>query len=183
MCAVFLLGRRLYAFLERLVSDDVRAGARCNGTFSETCEIPRLNAKKSLMNPSQYFFVIVFEISSLQSSNRCARLQESHRTLRDGPLLGGVPGTSCQATIAPSLRDKSHSPSERPRIKLALLGLKPRAETCRPLVGAISRLIPCKCPNSRALRAVKQAAETEAFDDMLLAWLWPKGQSQRRASS
>jgi hypothetical protein len=56
MCAVFLLGRRLYAFLERLVSDDVRAGARCNGTFSETCEIPRLNAKKSLMNPSQYFF-------------------------------------------------------------------------------------------------------------------------------
>ena len=98
-------------------------------------------------------------------------------------IWGGVPGTSCQATIAPSLRDKSHSPSERPRIKLALLGLKPRAETCRPLVGAISRLIPCKCPNSRALRAVKQAAETEAFDNMLLAWLWPKGQSQRRASS
>jgi hypothetical protein len=28
-------------------------------------------------------------------------------------LLGGaVPGTSCQATIAPSLRDKSHSPIE-----------------------------------------------------------------------
>ena len=58
--------------------------------------------------------------------------------------------------------------------KLALLGLKPRAETCRPLVGAISRLIPCKCPNSRALRAVKQAAETEAFDNMLPACLWPK---------
>src|SRR5271165_5494742 len=32
------------------------------------------------------FSVFVCEISSLQSSNRCARLHESHRTLRDGSL-------------------------------------------------------------------------------------------------
>ena len=31
-------------------------------------------------------------------------------------------GTSCLATISLSLRDKSHSPIEGPRIKLALLG-------------------------------------------------------------
>jgi hypothetical protein len=40
--------------------------------------------------------------------------------------VGAVPGTSCQATITLSLRDKSHSPIEEPRIKLALMGLKPR---------------------------------------------------------
>ena len=39
--------------------------------------------------------------------NRCAHLRESHRTLRDGVWGGAVPGTSCQATIAPSLRDIS----------------------------------------------------------------------------
>jgi hypothetical protein len=33
---------------------------------------------------SQYLSVIVFEMSSPQSSNRCARLRESDRTLRDG---------------------------------------------------------------------------------------------------
>jgi hypothetical protein len=44
-----------------------------------------------------------------------------------------VPGTSCQATIAPSLRDKSHSPVRGPRIKLALVGLKPWAESSGPL--------------------------------------------------
>src|ERR1700735_2624364 len=31
----------------------------------------------------------------------------SYRTLRDGSLGGVFPGTSCQATIAPSLRDNS----------------------------------------------------------------------------
>src|SRR5580704_14034671 len=51
--------------------------------------------------------VFVFEISSLQSSYRCAHLHESYRTLRDGFWGGAVPGTSCQATIAPSLRDIS----------------------------------------------------------------------------
>jgi Putative glutamine amidotransferase len=38
----------------------------------------------------------------------CARMPESDRTLRDGFLGGAVPGTSCQATIAPS------PPGERP---------------------------------------------------------------------
>ena len=32
------------------------------------------------------FSVLLFEIPSLQSSNRCAHLHESHRTLRDGSL-------------------------------------------------------------------------------------------------
>src|ERR1700729_2027084 len=49
--------------------------------------------------------VFLFETSSLQSSNRCAQLQESDRTLRDGSFGWRFPGTSCQATIAPSLRD------------------------------------------------------------------------------
>ena len=30
------------------------------------------------------FFSFLLEISSIQSSNRCAHLHESHRTLRDG---------------------------------------------------------------------------------------------------
>ena len=48
-----------------------------------------------------------------------------------GRFLSGdaVPGTSCLATIMLSLRDKSHSPIEGPRIKLALMGLKTRIET------------------------------------------------------
>ena len=58
--------------------------------------------------PTCIFSVYVFEISSLQSSNRCAHLHESHRTLRDGSFGAALsPGTSCQATIAPSLRDIS----------------------------------------------------------------------------
>jgi hypothetical protein len=46
-----------------------------------------------------------------QSSNRCAHLQESDRTLRDGSFSGWrtFPGTLCQATIMLSLRDEIHS--------------------------------------------------------------------------
>jgi hypothetical protein len=40
---------------------------------------------------------------------------------RGGRSLDGYPGTSCLATISLSLRDKSHSPIERPRINLALM--------------------------------------------------------------
>jgi hypothetical protein len=39
---------------------------------------------------------------------------------------------SCLATISLSLRDKSDSPIEAPRIKLALVGLKPRTELSSP---------------------------------------------------
>jgi hypothetical protein len=58
----------------------------------------------------------------------------ANQTVPYGTVLvgGAVPGTSCQATIAPSLWDESHSPIEGPRIKLALMGLKSRAESCSP---------------------------------------------------
>jgi hypothetical protein len=46
---------------------------------------------------------------------------------------GAVPGTSCLATISLSLRDKGQSPIEGPRIKLALTGFLPWAESCRPV--------------------------------------------------
>jgi hypothetical protein len=46
--------------------------------------------------------------------------------------VGAVPGTSCLAAITLSLRDKSHSPIEGPRIKLALMGLKPWAKFSCP---------------------------------------------------
>ena len=49
-----------------------------------------------------------------------------------GALCNRYPGTSCLATISLSLRDKSHSPIKGLRIKLALMGLKPRAESCSP---------------------------------------------------
>jgi hypothetical protein len=39
-----------------------------------------------------------------------------------GASLHRYPGTSCLATISLSLRDKSQSPIEGPRIKLALMG-------------------------------------------------------------
>src|ERR1700742_377535 len=45
------------------------------------------------------------------------------RTLRDGSLGCDRPGTSCQATIVLSLRDKDHSPAGGIRNKLALMGL------------------------------------------------------------
>jgi hypothetical protein len=71
-----------------------------------------------------------FEASSLQSSNRCARRQESDRTLRDGSFSGWrFPGF--QALCA-GLR--SCSPSSGAKyilragalIKLALIGFQPR---------------------------------------------------------
>src|ERR1700688_391526 len=53
-------------------------------------------------------------------------------SLRDGGSLHRYPGTPCLATISLSLRDKSHSPIEGLRIKLALMGLKPWAESYSP---------------------------------------------------
>jgi hypothetical protein len=51
---------------------------------------------------------------------------ESDRTYGTALWVDVVPGTSCQATIAPSLWDKSHSPIKGPRIKLALMGPAPK---------------------------------------------------------
>jgi hypothetical protein len=54
-------------------------------------------------------------------AHACANQTVPHGT---AVLGGAVPGTSCQATIALFLRDKSHSPIEGPRIKLALMGFE-----------------------------------------------------------
>jgi len=56
----------------------------------------------------------VFELSSLQSSDRRPHPHEcTNHTVPYGTALWGgpVPGTSCPATIAPSLRDISQQPS------------------------------------------------------------------------
>jgi hypothetical protein len=72
------------------------------------------------------------EISSLQieiGAHACANQTVPYGTA----LLGGaIPGTSCQATIASSLRDKSRSPIEGPPTKSALIGLKSWAESSCP---------------------------------------------------
>src|SRR5271166_2452780 len=63
------------------------------------------------------------------------RLGDTSRSALKSPLRNvqtPEPGTSCLATISLSLRDKSHSPIEAPRIKLALVGLKPWAEPHSP---------------------------------------------------
>jgi hypothetical protein len=81
-----------------------------------------------------------FEISSLQSLESFARSPAGIRPYPPGRLSwdDDFPGTSCQATIAQSLRDKgasclatislsqrdkSHSPIQGPRVQLALMSL------------------------------------------------------------
>src|SRR5271154_1188114 len=59
------------------------------------------------------FLVFVSEISSLQSSNRCARLRQSHRTLRDGSF-----GVALSQALRARLR--SHRPSGTFRNRLTL---------------------------------------------------------------
>jgi hypothetical protein len=65
------------------------------------------------MNPADSCLYRLNDLGNGQSRIRkyeiSSHLRESHRTLRDGSLSGAVPGTSCQATIAPSLRDISHA--------------------------------------------------------------------------
>ena len=46
----------------------------------------------------------------------------------DGAIFLMIPGTSCQATMVLSLRDKSHSPIEVPHNYLSAYGVKPCAE-------------------------------------------------------
>src|ERR1700693_3984169 len=85
------------------------------------------------------------EISSLQSSNRCAHLRQSHRTLRDGSF--GV--TLSQALRA---RLRSHRPSGTIRNRLWLggqgsfrapndAGKAPRIQACSPDESAVDILL------------------------------------------
>ena len=69
------------------------------------------------------------------SNHRIGAYAGANQTVPYGTaLLGGaVPGTSCQATIAPSLWDKSHPPIEGPHIKFSAYGGKPW--TCFPSPG------------------------------------------------
>jgi hypothetical protein len=59
------------------------------------------------------FSVFVFEIR--HSNHRIGAHICTNHTVPSGTALWGglIPGTSCQATISLSLRDKSHSPIER----------------------------------------------------------------------
>jgi hypothetical protein len=69
-------------------------------------------------------------------SGNCGRSVQS--SLWDEAISPVIPGTSCLATIALSLRDKSDSPIEVPHIILALMGLKPGLDSSAPAAfGAI----------------------------------------------
>jgi hypothetical protein len=50
--------------------------------------------------------------------------------------LHRYPGTSCLATINLSLRDKSHSPTQGARIKLALMRFNPELNGTKTLIFA-----------------------------------------------
>jgi hypothetical protein len=102
---------------------DVRAAVGCDGTFPEHIDF--------------FCFRIRNFVVAIQSPNRSAHTRKNQTVPYGTALLGWrFPGTSCQATIALSLRDKDHSPM-RSLIKLALMGLKPRAEPFRPF-GALN---------------------------------------------
>src|ERR1700730_7694695 len=57
-------------------------------------------------------------------TGQCSRPERTFTLLLVRTLRRTFPGTSCRATIALSLRDKSHSPIEGLRIKLALMRVK-----------------------------------------------------------
>mgnify|MGYP003623046068 CR=1 FL=1 len=66
--------------------------------------------------------VTKFQIRRLKKFTLSVGLAAPDHTVPYGTVLSrdAFPGTSCLATIMLSLRDKSHSPIEGPRIKLAL---------------------------------------------------------------
>jgi hypothetical protein len=103
------------ASASRRDDSDRKPGTKCLAKRPSKEPSRRVRYDRAQRNPEVFLVdlcarvsvsVFLFETSSLQSSNRCAYLHESDRTLRDGSFgWRAVPGTSCQATIAPSLRD------------------------------------------------------------------------------
>ena len=67
----------------------------------------------------------------------------SHRTLRDGSLGGVFPGTSCQATIAPSLRDNSQQALARCCCEMSAIASR-RDDTDRSLARSAWETVPRK---------------------------------------
>jgi hypothetical protein len=84
--------------------------------MERVCKIQTLNTPSPVAN--LLLSDTAFEISSLQSSNRC-RTCTNHTVPYGTALWGGaVPGTSCQATIMLSLREtKSFSAPRRLRLR------------------------------------------------------------------
>jgi hypothetical protein len=64
-------------------------------------------------------------------------------------------------TISLSLRDKSHSPIEGPRIKLALMGLKPRAELYSPFGFGAGRFLGVKTASPCSFSQQRRSAGQE----------------------
>src|SRR5271166_934272 len=88
------------------------------------------------------FSVLLFEIPSLQSSNRCAHLHESHRTLRDGSLgwrcpRHFVPGYD--RTVPPG-HFATGSPKELDQCSLIKL-VSPKSETAGQ---SRTRMVSCR---------------------------------------
>ena len=125
-----------------------------------------------------------FEISSLQSSNRCAHLHESYRTLRDGSF-----GVALSQALRARLRSccpsgiKAFAHRRGPRIKSALMGftlgkpplircaLKGVLETiCRSLIAAY--LPRCLSKNS-AISPNATAVSGRRSSKRYCAWDWP----------
>jgi hypothetical protein len=119
--------------VESAVRIDVRAAVRCDGPFPEHIDF-------------FCFRIRNFVIAILQSPNRSAHTRQNQTVPYGTALLGcRFPGTSCQATIALSLRDKGHSPMGS-LIKLALMGLKPwepTPVTTRPVRSVTTTEISC----------------------------------------
>jgi len=97
---------------ESVFRTDARAALRCDGPFPEHIDF-------------FCFRIRNFVIAIPKSPNRSAHTRKNQTVPYGTALLGWrFPGTSCQATIALSLRDKSHSPMGS-LIKLALIGFQP----------------------------------------------------------
>jgi len=122
MCAVFSL-KRLNTLLERFMSGDVRATARCNGAFSEPARYQvAMERIESEWRIAQHKFEAFY---------RCAiesmRIPLLITPYPNGTALWGrrCPGTSCQATIVPCLRDISKQALASRDVQGPAIGLVP----------------------------------------------------------